>query len=70
MVPQVGIVAIPQRANSEDDLIPNLQRALPGSNDELMTMAIALTEPVNSHDSKYLNISRSLLDLNCYYRLI
>ena len=42
IVPEDGIVAIPH-GNSEDDLIPSLQRALPPSTEE--SMALALESP-------------------------
>ena len=42
IVPEDGIIAIPHR-NSEDELIPSMQRALPPSTEE--SMALALESP-------------------------
>ncbi|EGI67359.1 E3 ubiquitin-protein ligase UBR3 [Acromyrmex echinatior] len=45
IVPEDGIVAIPARSNSEDDLTIPLQRALPPSEEESMAIHLAIESP-------------------------
>jgi len=52
-IPEDGIIAIPH-SNSEDDLTIPLQRALPPSGEESMTLAIASPPSPNSNNVKIL----------------